>query len=302
MKDLLDKYIRHLDVERGLSRYTVRNYSTDIQGFLDFLGRNGVSSLEKVDRSIMRRYLGWLHEQDTARGSISRKLSALRSFYRYLNRENLVSADPLSTVSAPKLEKRLPTFLTIDEMTSLLKAPDVSTPQGLRDRAILELLYASGLRLSEIVLLDLGDVDLNSHHIRAWGKGSKERIVLMGIPAAKALQSYVKQGRTKLLGKKSTQALFLNRFGNRVAERRIQYIIKKYARQAGLDTRVFTHIFRHTFATHMLDGGADLRAVQELLGHVRLATTQVYTHVSQNQIRRTYLAAHPRGGGRKVRL
>ena len=302
MKDLLDKYIRHLDVERGLSRYTVRNYSTDIQGFLDFLGRNGVSSLENVDRSIMRRYLGLLHERETARGSISRKLSALRSFYRYLNRESLVSADPLSTVSAPKLEKRLPTFLTIDEMASLLKAPDVSTLQGLRDRAILELLYASGLRLSEIVSLDLGDVDLNSRHIRAWGKGSKERIVLMGIPAAKALQRYVKQGRPKLLGKKNTQALFLNRFGNRVAERRIQYIIKKYARQAGLDTRVFTHIFRHTFATHMLDGGADLRAVQELLGHVRLATTQIYTHVSQNQIRRTYLAAHPRGGGRKVRL
>ncbi|HUV53336.1 MAG TPA: tyrosine recombinase XerC [Dehalococcoidia bacterium] len=302
MKDLLDKYIRHLDVERGLSRYTVRNYSTDIQGFLDFLGRNGVSSLENVDRSIMRRYLGLLHERETARGSISRKLSALRSFYRYLNRESLVSADPLSTVSAPKLEKRLPTFLTIDEMASLLKAPDVSTLQGLRDRAILELLYASGLRLSEIVSLDLGDVDLNSRHIRAWGKGSKERIVLMGIPAAKALQRYVKQGRPELLGKKNTQALFLNRFGNRVAERRIQYIIKKYARQAGLDTRVFTHIFRHTFATHMLDGGADLRAVQELLGHVRLATTQIYTHVSQNQIRRTYLAAHPRGGGRKVRL
>ena len=302
MKDLLDKYIRHLDVERGLSRYTVRNYSTDIQGFLDFLGRNGVSSLENVDRSIMRRYLGLLHERETARGSISRKLSALRSFYRYLNRESLVSADPLSTVSAPKLEKRLPTFLTIDEMASLLKAPDVSTLQGLRDRAILELLYASGLRLSEIVSLDLGDVDLNSRHIRAWGKGSKERIVLMGIPAAKALQRYVKQGRPKLLGKKNTQALFLNRFGNRVAERRIQYIIKKYARQAGLDTRVFTHIFRHTFATHMLDGGADLRAVQELLGHVRLATTQIYTHVSQNQIRRTYLAAHPRGGGRKVKL
>src|SRR4030042_185540 len=203
VKYLLDKYIRHLGVERGLSRYTVRNYGTDIQGFLDFLGRNGVSSLEKVDRSIMRRYLGWLHERKTARGSISRKLSALRSCYRYLNRENLVGADPLSTVSAPKLEKRLPTFLTIDEMARLLKSPDTSTPQGLRDRSILELLYASGLRLSEIVTLDLGDVDLNSRHIRAWGKGSKERIVLMGIPAAKALQRYVKKGRTKPLGGKS---------------------------------------------------------------------------------------------------
>jgi integrase/recombinase XerC len=166
----------------------------------------------------------------------------------------------------------------------------------MRDRAILELLYAAGLRLSEIVDLNVGDIDLNSRQIRAWGKGSKERMVLMGRPAADALRRYVKYGRTQLQGKKKTPALFLNRFGERIARRRIEYIIKKYAVKSGLDMRVYPHILRHTFATHMLDGGADLRAVQELLGHARLATTQVYTHVSQNQIRRTYLAAHPRSG------
>ena len=294
MDELFQKYIKHLQVERGISTYTVRNYSTDIQGFLDFLGSNGVTSLSKVDRAMMRRYLGWLQEQGIARGSISRKLSALRSFYRYLMRENLVNSEPMSSLSAPKLEQRLPTFLSIEDAVRLVEAPDTSTPNGMRDRAILELLYAAGLRLSEIVDLNIGDIDLNSRQIRAWGKGSKERIVLMGRPAAEALRRYLKSGRTRLQGKKKTPALFLNRFGERIARRRIEYIIKKYAVKSGLDMRVYPHILRHTFATHMLDGGADLRSVQELLGHARLATTQVYTHVSQNQIRRTYLAAHPR--------
>ena len=301
MEELLQKYIKYLELERGISAYTVRNYSTDIQGFLDFLDSSGVTSLGKVDRSIMRRYLGLLQERGIARGSISRKLSALRSFYRYLMRESLVSAEPLSSLSAPKLEQRLPTFLTTDEVVRLVEAPDTRTPNGMRDRAILELLYAAGLRLSEIVDLNVGDVDLSNRQVRAWGKGSKERMVLMGKPAAEALNSYVKYARPKLLKQKKTPALFLNRFGNRIARRRIEYIIKKYARQAGLDMRVYTHMLRHTFATHMLDGGADLRAVQELLGHARLATTQVYTHVSQNQIRRTYLAAHPRSGKKRAK-
>ena len=299
VEELFQKYIKHLQVERGISAYTVRNYSTDIQGFLDFLGTNGVTSLSKVDRAMMRRYLGWLQEQGIARGSISRKLSALRSFYRYLMRENLVTSEPLTSLSAPKLEQRLPTFLSTDEVVRLVESPDTSTPKGVRDRAILELLYAAGLRLSEIVSLNVNDVDFNSRQVRAWGKGSKERIVLMGKPAAEALRRYVKYARPKLEGKKRTQALFLNRFGDRIARRRIEYIIEKSARQAGLDMRVHTHMLRHTFATHLLDGGADLRAVQELLGHARLATTQVYTHVSQNQIRRTYLNAHPRSGKRE---
>jgi tyrosine recombinase XerC len=301
VEELFQKYIKYLEVERGISAYTVRNYTTDIRGFLDFLTGNKVTSLDKVDRSLMRRYLGSLQEQGIVRGSISRKLSALRSFYRYLMRENLVNAEPLSSLSAPKLEQRLPTFLTEDEVVRLVEAPDTRTPNGMRDRAILELLYAAGLRLSEMVDLNVGDVDLNARQIRAWGKGSKERMVLMGRPAAEALNRYVKNGRGKLMGRKKTPALFLNRFGNRIARRRIEYIIKKYALQAGLDMRVYTHMLRHTFATHMLDGGADLRAVQELLGHARLATTQVYTHVSQNQIRRTYLAAHPRSGKREAK-
>lgn len=299
MEELLRKYVRHLELERSISPYTVRNYAGDVQGFLDFLTQNRIDSLDKADRSTLRLYLGWLNKRGIARASINRKASALRSFYRYLRRENLVSDEPLATLSAPKLEKRLPTFLTHEEMARLIEAPDTSTPQGLRDRAILELLYAAGLRVSETAALDLNDIDLSSREVRVWGKGSKQRIVLMGTPAAEALIIYIKQGRLKLEGKTQTQALFLNRFGDRIVQRRIQLIIRKYARQAGLELRVFPHIVRHTFATHMLDGGADLRVVQDLLGHARLSSTQVYTHVTRNQIRRNYLAAHPRSGSKK---
>ncbi len=214
VEELLKKYVRHLELERSISPYTVRNYTSDVQGFLDFLGENGIASLDKVSRSTLRLYLGSLHEQGIARSSISRKVSALRSFYGYLRREKLVDADPLSTLSGPKTEKRLPTFLTHEEMARLIEAPDTLTPQGLRDRALLELLYAAGLRVSEIVTLDLNDIDLGSRQIRVWGKGSKERMALMGIPAAKALRLYLEHGRIKLEGKALTQAVFLNRFGH----------------------------------------------------------------------------------------
>ncbi|MFC2058964.1 tyrosine recombinase XerC [Chloroflexota bacterium] len=294
MEGLLEKYTRYLELERSISPLTVRNYTTDIKGFLDFLKQEKVSSLSEVDRLTMRRYLGWLQWQGIARTSISRKLSTLRSFYRYLVREELASAQPLQTLSAPKLEKRLPTFLTADEVLRLLEAADASTPQGLRDRAILELLYAAGLRVSEIVSLDLNGVDLNSLQLRVSGKGSKQRIALMGQPAAKALQLYLDLGRDKLGGAKVNQALFLNRYGDRISQRQIQNLITRYARKAGLEERVFPHIMRHTFATHLLDGGADLRAVQELLGHEKLSSTQIYTHVTRSQLLRSYLAAHPR--------
>jgi len=200
----------------------------------------------------------------------------------------------VSKISGPKQEKRLPTFLTSEEILDLLNAPDTSTPQGVRDLAILEMLYASGLRVSEIASLDMGSVDMETFQIRVWGKGAKERIVLMGQPAAEILQQYMDFGRNKLLGKKKERALFLNRYGQRIGERRIQHLIKKYAQQAGIGGRVFPHMLRHTFATHMLNGGADLRVVQELLGHANLASTQIYTHVTRSQMRSRYLEAHPR--------
>lgn len=296
---LLDKYVSYLQVERNLSGFTVRNYTTDILGFLDFLQEEGGGSLEGVDHFIIRRYLGRLLDDGIVRASIARKMSALRSFFHYLNREGLITTEPLNKISGPKREKRLPTFLTTEEMRSLLNASNISTPQGLRDLAIMELLYAAGLRVSEIASLDTGSVDMERRQIRVWGKGSKERMVLIGRPAAAALGRYLGDARPKLLGRGAVNALFINRYGERIAERRIQYLIKRYAEQAGIRGRVFPHILRHTFATHMLDGGADLRVVQELLGHASLSSTQIYTHVTHSQMRHRYLEAHPRSKDEK---
>ncbi len=294
VEKLLNNYTRYLEVERHASPYTVRNYIHDLRHFLEFLNMENVATLEDVDRKLLRRYIASLQEQGFEKSSLSRKLSALRSFYFYLMQRNFTSSNPLLTVSSPKLEKRLPSFLSSDEVVRLLEAPDSTTPQGQRDQAMLELLYASGLRVSEIVGLDLGNVNIEAHEVRVWGKGSKERMVLIGKPAATALERYINEGRRELQGNSSTNALFINRYGRRLSARFLQKAISRYAIAAGLGKRVFPHMVRHSFATHLLDGGADLRVVQELLGHANLATTQIYTHVTQSQARKVYLAAHPR--------
>jgi integrase/recombinase XerC len=295
MQAVFNKYIDYLVAERNVSPYTVRNYTTDLLDFLRFLGEKKVDSLEAVDRHILRDYLSRLMERGLVKASIARKLSAIRSFYRYLLREKIVSVSPVA--SSPKLDRRLPSFLTREEVNRLIEAPDLSTPQGLRDRALLELLYASGLRVSELASLGLEQVNLNTNEIRVWGKGAKERVVLMGQPAARALADYLGKGRPRLLGERKSGALFLNRYGKRLIERRVQRLLEKYALIAGIGKRVHPHMLRHTFATHLLDGGADLRVVQELLGHASLASTQIYTHVSQSQARKVYLAAHPLARG-----
>ncbi len=302
MQEVFNKYISYLQVERNVSPYTVRNYTTDLLGFFQFLRTRGISSLEEIDKRVLRDYLSHLMAQGFAKGSIARKLSAIRSFYRYLLREKVISTSPLATTSSPKLDKRLPSFLTQKEAKQLLEAPGLSTPQGQRDRALMELLYASGLRVSELVNINLEQVNLDSCEIRVWGKGSKERMVLMGKPAAQALQTYLNQGRPGLIGKKQTSALFLNRYGERLRERRVQKLLEKYASLAGIDKRVYPHMLRHTFATHLLDGGADLRVVQELLGHANLSSTQIYTHVTRSQAKKVYLSAHPMARERNSEL
>jgi integrase/recombinase XerC len=291
---LLHGYIRYLEAERHASPYTVRNYTRDLRHFIGYLNTEKVSTFDEVDRHLLRRYIASLQGEGYEKTSISRKLSALRSFYNYLIQRNLLSANPLMAVSSPKLDKRLPSFLSNEEVTRLLESPDTATPIGQRDRAILELLYASGLRVSEIAKLDLGNMDLDSLEIRVWGKGSKERMVLIGKPAAASLSLYLREGRRRLLGDSRTEALFVNRYGRRLSQRSVQKAISRHALAAGLDKRVFPHMVRHSFATHLLDGGADLRVVQELLGHANLSTTQIYTHVTQNRARKVYLSAHPR--------
>lgn len=303
MQEVFNKYINYLEAERNASPYTIRNYTSDLvgnykrgteKGFFQFLRLRKIDSLDKVDKNVLRDYLAYLMEQDITKASIIRKLSAIRSFYRYLAREGILTSNPLEKAASPRRDRRLPSFLTVDETVRLLKAPDPATPQGLRDRALMELIYAAGLRVSELAKLNLEQINLDSYEIRVWGKGSKERVVLFGEPAARALSNYLDNGRPILLGKMVDRgALFVNNRGGRLSERMIQKIMGKYAAIAGIDKRVYPHLLRHTFATHLLDGGADLRVVQELLGHSNLATTQIYTHVTQSRARKVYLSAHP---------
>ena len=293
MQEIFNRYMNYLEAERNASPYTVRNYTTDLLHFFNFLRTKEISSLKEVDRHVVRDYLSHLMEKGFVKASIARKLSAIRSFYRYLHREGIVPTNPLATISSPKLDKRLPSFLTIEEVERLLEAPDLSKPQGQRDRAILELLYASGLRVSELAQLTLKQIDLDTNEIRVWGKGSKERVVLMGEPAAKALKEYLSRDRSKLLGDKKSNAVFVTKYGQRLTERGVQKRLEEIAKKAGIDKRVHPHLLRHTFATHLLDGGADLRVVQELLGHANLSSTQIYTHVTKSQAKKVYLSAHP---------
>jgi integrase/recombinase XerC len=293
MQEVFDRYIDYLEVERNVSPYTVRNYTTDLLDFFQFIKDRGSDSLREVDKHVLRDYLSFLMEQGLVKASIARKLSAIRSFYRYLVREEILTANPVQEASSPKLDRRLPSFLTIDEITRILEAPDLTTPQGQRDRAWLELLYASGLRVSELTKLNLEQVNLDTREIRTWGKGAKERMVLMGEPAARALAAYLNQTGPRLPDGKRSSALFLNRYGERLTERSIQSLLAKYAKKVGIGKRVYPHMLRHTFATHLLDGGADLRVVQELLGHASLSSTQIYTHVSKSQAKKVYLSAHP---------
>ncbi len=289
--ELFDRFMNYLRAERNASIHTVGTYAYALQEFFHFLREKRIASPAQVDRNTWRRYMSRLTAQRFAKTSINCKQSAVRSFYRYLERESLVPANPLRKAPSPKLDRRLPGFLTVDETVKLLQAPDLSRPVGRRDRALLELLYASGLRVSELVSLDLERVNFFTNEIRVWGKGAKERVVLMGKPAAEALHHYIQHGRPKLLGNRQNQALFLNQYGGRLPARRVQKILEKYSRH--IDKKVHPHLLRHTFATHLLDGGADLRVVQELLGHAQLASTQIYTHVTRSQARKVYLAAHP---------
>ena len=302
MYGYVERFVNYLEAERHASRYTVRNYINDLvgnkqhgteKGFFQFLDQHRLHSLEEVNKPIIRAYLGYLMDRQLAKVSIARKLSAIRTFFRFLIRENIIKHNPIELIVSPKLEHHLPGFLTHDEINDLLSMPDCSTLLGQRDNAILELFYAAGIRVSELANLDIHQLDLDSREIRVIGKGNKERLVIIGTPAVQALQNYLQLVRPNLANANSKQAVFLNYKGGRLTERWVQRQILKYARAAGISRKVHPHMIRHTFATHLLDGGADLRVVQDLLGHTDLATTQIYTHVTQNQARRVYMASHP---------
>ena len=288
MKDLAAEFLRYLDLQRGASRHTLRGYATDLAEFRAFLSRESIGDLADADPRAIRAWLTQLHEKKLAKSSIARKLATVRSCFRYLARLGVVEFNPARQVRSPRLPKRLPSFLPKDESKGLLDARAERSEAGLRDHALLELLYATGLRVAECCGLDLDDVDRRRGAVRVMGKGGKERVVPAGDAALEALDAWL-----SLRGEESG-ALFTNSRGGRLGTRSVHRIVKRRARAAGIDRRVTPHTLRHTFATHMLGEGADLRLIQELLGHSRLTTTQRYTHVSPEHLMKVYDSAHPR--------
>jgi tyrosine recombinase XerC len=310
VQEQLDAYVKHLVAERNASPHTVSNYRREILQFAAFAQARGVTAWPAVTPPLLRQWLADLHARGYVKASVARRVSELRSFYSFMRVRGMVEVNPVQGILSPKLPQRLPRPLTREELTALLAAPDLSTPQGQRDRAMMELLYGGGLRISELLALDTADVSLEEGQLHVTGKGAKERIALVGHPAVEALQRYLVDGRPKLLaaaqqsggkarpdGKwmpKRPIALFLNRFGQRLSVSMFTRSLAGYATAAGIAHQVTPHMLRHSFATHLLDGGADLRSVQELLGHESASTTQIYTQVSQKQLRETVLKAHPR--------
>lgn len=297
---ILRRYPLFLQGQRGLSANTLRIYLTDLNSFRDYLARQGLS-LTDMDRHLLRGYLAWLATSGRgeaggyARVSIVRKLVALRSFYRFLVQEGLFQSSPipLGRSFQVKVQKPLPTFLGQREVARLVEAPDEATPLGMRDRAILAVLYACGVRLAEIQGMDVPALNFSRREILVRGKRSKERLVLFGELTEAALHRYLQEVRPQLV-KKATPALFLNRYGERLSRRSIEKLVQRCAAQAGVRSGVHPHTLRHTFASHLMEGGADLRVIQELLGHASPATTQIYTHVTKQEARQAYLNHHPR--------
>ncbi len=290
----VDAFLDYLAAEAGLSERTRAAYRGDLLDFAAFAGRQGACDPRQVRRPTVTLYLFGLRRRGLKPSTVARRLAAVRSFYRFLVRERAVAADPTEDVTSPKRAERLPKVLTAEEVGRLLAQPDPRTPEGLRDRAMLELLYSCGLRVSELVGLDVGDVDLEAELVRVVGKGDRERVVPLGSYAVRAVQAYLQLARPHLAGR--SPALFVGRSGGRLSRQWVWTLLRRYARQAGIPRAVTPHVLRHSFATHLLEGGADLRSVQELLGHASISTTQVYTHVARPHLAEVFDRSHPRDG------
>ncbi len=288
MERQIEKFIRYLDIEKNYSRHTVLNYRLDLEDFDRFLG---AQAIENVDYLTLRKYLALLKEKNLASRTVARRLATLRSFFKFLNREGYLKSNPITSLSSPKQEKHLPSFMTEEEVTRLIQsafAKDAKDERGMRDRAILETFYSTGIRISELVGLDTEDVDFIGGIVKVLGKGRKERIVPIGEIALSAIKAYLDKR------KKESDVLFLNKNNTRITDRGVRDIVKKYIKLASIRQGVSAHTFRHSFATHMLNHGADLRSVQELLGHANLSTTQIYTHMTTEKLKSVYDKAHPR--------
>ncbi len=285
----VERFLRHLQVVKNASEHTVRNYGNDLKSFLLFLHKK--ESPSSVDKLLLREFLSDLSEQRLARRSIVRRLSAIRSFYSFLHREKLIDSNPMSEIESPKLERKIPVSLTYEQVQNLFSQPDISEHMGLRDRAILELFYSSGLRVSELVALDKKDFDFVRFEMRLKGKGRKERVV----PITKNASDWVAKYLAHPEHKAKSDALFLNRFHGRLTTRSVDRLFVKYLKASGLAAHITPHIIRHTIATHWLENGMDLKTIQLILGHNSLATTTIYTQVSTTLKQKTYHESHPHG-------
>ncbi|MHC4320995.1 MAG: tyrosine recombinase XerC [Planctomycetota bacterium] len=291
-------FVAKLEHERGLSEHTLRAYHKDLLQFDNFLKAEKRSSLESINHLLLRRFLAVLRSKNYSKTTIARKLASIRSFFKFLIREGELVSNPFEMLRTPKQEKKLPHFLSISDVDVLLKTPDCSSVMGLRDMAILETLYSTGIRVSELVGLDESDIDSFGGMIKVQGKGKKERLVPIGSPAIKAINKYVdsksksKKSEKEKVGK--SEPLFLNKFGGRLTARSVARSLDKYLKMSGVNLLTSPHTFRHSFATHLLDKGADLRSVQEMLGHSSLSTTQIYTHITTERLKNVYDKAHPR--------
>ncbi len=291
----VDAYLNFLQVEKGLAAQTLEAYSRDLAGYLKFLSSQQIESIEDADTTMILKYLIHLRDQGLIARSRARHLVTLRGLYRFLVHEKILARDPSQTVDLPKTGLKLPDTLTIEDVQRLLTAPDPTRPQGQRDAAMLEMIYAAGLRVSELIGLKQLDVNLEAGYVRVWGKGSKERIVPFGQKAREKLTLFIKEGRNKLLKTEVSGYLFVARAGKPMTRQGFWKLLKRYGVKAGLTRNITPHALRHSFATHLLEGGADLRAVQIMLGHADISTTQIYTHVARKHLQAMHAKYHPRG-------
>ena len=299
-EDAILRFLRYLKVERNASELTIKSYREDLtilhDYFVDTLGQ--APALAAITPRDLRSYVAALHDAGYAATSIARRLASLRSFFKFAQREGLAESNPAKPLRNPRRQRKLPHFLTNEDIGKLLAAPPQTTPAGMRDAAILETLYSAGLRVSELVGINLNDLDLDDGLVRVRGKGKKERLAPLGSFAVSSLQSWLTKRQPTPQEQGKAGAVFLNRFGNRLTTRSVGRMLEKYLKETGLDLRTSPHTLRHSFATHLLNGGADIRSVQELLGHKSLVTTQIYTHVSTAGLKQAYEKAHPRARGK----
>lgn len=295
MEEALQQYLTHLAVERGLSGNSLGSYASDLKRYLAFLKTKNIDDLQAVERKLVSEFLASLMGYGLSPVSLSRNISALRGFHRFLASEGISKKDPTENIETPRLDKKLPEVLDLSEVEKLLAQPDPASLLGLRDKAMLEILYACGLRVTELLTLKTSDLFFDQDFIRCFGKGSKERIVPVGRSARNWTDRYRQGSRPALLKKFSTEVLFLNNRGRPMSRMGFWKLLKAYAQKAGIKKRVHPHILRHSFATHLLEGGADLRSVQEMLGHADISTTQIYTHVDREYLKEVHRQFHPRG-------